>query len=84
MLSPGIVDLGVFKVDRAACRAGGIVRIGLMPDQSPVLDDPGVVQRAALIGRPDLWIHPIAAATRSLAGPIWPRWRCACRQGARR
>ncbi len=37
-------------------------------DQSPVLDDPGVVQRAALIGRPDLWIHPIAAATRSLAG----------------
>lgn len=68
MLAPGIVDLGVFKVDRAACRAGGIVRIGLMPDQSPVLDDPGVVQRAALIGRPDLWIHPIAAATRSLAG----------------
>ena len=39
-----------------------------MPDESPVLDDPGVVQRAALIGRPDLWIHPIAAATRSLAG----------------
>ncbi|MDQ1230135.1 dihydroorotase family protein [Sphingomonas sp. SORGH_AS_0879] len=68
MLAPGIVDLGVFQVDRAACRAGGIVRIGLMPDQSPVLDDPGVVQRAALIGRPDLWIHPIAAATRSLAG----------------
>ena len=63
MLSPGIVDLGVFKVDRAACRAGGIVRIGLMPDQSPVLDDPGVVQRAALIGRPDLWIHPIAAGS---------------------
>jgi len=68
LLAPGIVDLGVFKVDRAACRAGGIVRIGLMPDQSSVLDDPGVVQRAALIGRPDLWIHPIAAATRSLAG----------------
>lgn len=68
MLAPGIVDLGVFKVDNAAFRAGGIVRIGLMPDQSPVLDDPGVVQRAALIGRPDLWIHPIAAATRSLAG----------------
>lgn len=44
------------------------MRVGLMPDQSPVLDDPGVVQRAALIGRPDLWIHPIAAATRSLAG----------------
>lgn len=67
-LAPGIVDLGVFKVDRAACRAGGIVRVGLMPDGSPVLDDPGIVQRAALVGKPDLWIHPIAAATRGLAG----------------
>ncbi|KQM63653.1 dihydroorotase [Sphingomonas sp. Leaf17] len=67
-LSPGIVDLGVAKVDRAAFRAGGIVRVGLMPDQSPVLDDPGIVQRAALVGKPDLWIHPIAAATRGLAG----------------
>ena len=68
MLAPAIIDLGVFAVDLAACHAGGIVRIGLMPDQSPVLDDPGIVQRAALIGRPDLWIHPIAAATRGLAG----------------
>jgi len=67
-LAPGIIDLGVFKVDRAACRAGGIVRVALMPDGSPVLDDPGIVQRAALIGKPDLWIHPIAAATRGLAG----------------
>ncbi|MBA4048670.1 MAG: dihydroorotase [Sphingomonas sp.] len=67
-LAPAIVDLGVFAVDVAACHAGGIVRIGLMPDQSPVLDDPGIVQRAALIGRPRLWIHPIAAATRGLAG----------------
>src|SRR3546814_4784243 len=39
-----------------------------MPDQSPVLDDPGIVQRAALIGKPTLWIHPIAAATKGLAG----------------
>ncbi len=68
MLAPAIVDLGVFAADVAACHAGGIVRIGLMPDQSPVLDEPGIVQRAALIGRPDLWIHPIAAATRALAG----------------
>ena len=68
LLAPAIVDLGVFAVDNAACRRGGIVRIGLMPDQSPVLDDPGVVQRAALVGRPDLWIHPLAAATRGLAG----------------
>ncbi len=68
LLAPAIIDLGVFAVDLAACHAGGIVRIGLMPDQSPVLDDPGIVQRAALIGRPDLWIHSIAAATRGLAG----------------
>lgn len=68
VLAPAIVDLGVFAIDVPACHAGGIVRVGLMPDQSPVLDDPGVVQRAALIGRPGLWIHPIAAATRGLAG----------------
>jgi dihydroorotase len=67
-LAPGIVDLGVFAIDRPAFRAGGIVRVGVMPDQSPVLDDPGIVQRAALIGKPDLWIHPIAAATQALAG----------------
>lgn len=67
-LAPGIVDLGVFAVDRAACRAGGITRVGLMPDQSPVLDDPGIVRRAALMGKPDLWVHPLAAATQGLAG----------------
>jgi dihydroorotase len=68
LLAPGIVDLGVASVDRAAFRAGGIVRVAPMPDQSPVLDEPGAVQRLALIGRPDLWIHPIAAATRGLLG----------------
>lgn len=68
LLMPGIIDLGVFSVDRKACRAGGIVRVGLMPDQSPVLDDPGIVRRAALMGKPDIWVHPIAAATRALAG----------------
>lgn len=68
VLIPGLVDLGVAAIDRAAFRAGGVVRVALMPDQSPVLDDPGVVQRAALIGRPDLWIHPVAAATRGLEG----------------
>jgi dihydroorotase len=67
-LAPALVDLGVFAVDPAACRAGGIARVALMPDGSPVLDEPGIVQRSALIGKPDLWIHPIAAATRGLAG----------------
>ncbi|WP_298809093.1 dihydroorotase [uncultured Sphingomonas sp.] len=68
LILPGIVDVGVAKIDRAAFRAGGITRVALMPDQSPVLDEPGIVQRSALIGRPDLWIHPIAAATRGLKG----------------
>ena len=52
ILAPGIIDLGVFAVDRRACRAGGVTRVGLMPDQSPVLDDPGIVRRAALMGKP--------------------------------
>lgn len=68
MLAPALVDLGVFSVDKAACRAGGIARVGLMPDQSPVLDDPGIVRRAALSGKPQLWVHPMSAATRALAG----------------
>lgn len=68
LLAPAIVDLGVFAIDRAAFRAGGIARVALMPDQSPPLDHPGLVQRASLIGKPDLWIHPLAAATRGLEG----------------
>ena len=47
-IAPGIVDLGVFSVDKRACIAGGITRVALMPDQNPVLDEPGIVQRAAL------------------------------------
>lgn len=66
-VAPGMVDLGVFAVDRQACIAGGITRVALMPDQSPPLDDPGLVQRAALAAKPDLWVHPLAAATRGLA-----------------
>ncbi|HWK36743.1 dihydroorotase [Sphingomonas sp.] len=67
-LAPGIVDLGAFAVDKAACRDGGVVRVGLMPDQSPVLDDPGIIRRAATMGKPELWVHPLGAATRGLAG----------------
>jgi len=67
-VAPGIVDLGVFAVERHAFAAGGITRIALMPDQGPVLDDPGIVQRAALAAKPLLWVHPLAAATRGLAG----------------
>ena len=68
MLAPALIDLGVFAVDKKACRFGGVARVGLMPDQSPVLDDPGIVRRAALSGKPELWVHPLAAATRALEG----------------
>lgn len=83
LLMPAIVDLGVASIDRTAFRAGGIVRVGLMPDQSPVLDEPGIVQRSALIGRPDLWIHPIAAATRGLAGTDLAEMAICASAGAR-
>jgi dihydroorotase len=39
-----------------------------MPDGPPVLDNPALIERAAKAGKPDLWIHPLAAATRGLAG----------------
>ena len=68
LVAPGIVDLGVFAIDPPACRAGGITRAALMPDQSLPLDDPGLIQRAADSGKPDLWVHPMAAATRGLKG----------------
>jgi dihydroorotase len=67
-VAPGLVDFGVFAIERAACAAGGITRVALMPDQSPPLDDPGLVQRAALAAKPHLWVHPVAAATRGLQG----------------
>lgn len=68
IVAPGLVDLGVFSVDKGACIAGGITRVALMPDQTPVLDEPGIVQRAALAAKPDLWVHPLAAATKGLEG----------------
>jgi len=68
IVAPGIVDLGVFAIDFPAFAAGGITRVALMPDQSPPLDDPALVARAAAAGKPDVWVHPLAAATRGLEG----------------
>jgi dihydroorotase len=67
-VAPGIVDLGTFAIDLPAFTAGGITRAALMPDQSPPLDEAALVQRAAAAGKPDVWIHPIGAATRGLDG----------------
>ena len=39
-----------------------------MPDQSPPLDAPALIERAAAAGKPDVWVHPGAAATRGLRG----------------
>ncbi|MEE4289091.1 MAG: dihydroorotase, partial [Erythrobacter sp.] len=68
LIAPGIVDLGVFAVDKPAFHFGGITRAALMPDQSPPLDYPSRVNYIAKSGKPDLWVHPLAAATRALEG----------------
>ncbi|MBB5708251.1 dihydroorotase [Sphingopyxis panaciterrulae] len=66
-LAPGIIDLGVFATDKPAFHFGGITRAALMPDGGP-LDNPGLVERAAKGGKPGLWVHPLAAATKGLEG----------------
>lgn len=68
LLAPGLVDLGVFAIDKPAFHFGGITRAALMPDQSPPLDLPSRVGFIAKSGKPDLWVHPLAAATRGLEG----------------
>lgn len=68
LVAPGLVDLGVFAVDKPAFHFGGITRAGLMPDQPPPLDHPARVRFAAQSGKPGLWVHPLAAATRGLEG----------------
>ena len=68
LLAPGLVDFGVFAVDKPAFHFGGITRAALMPDQDPPLDHPARVQFLAYSGKPDLWVHPLAAATKGLEG----------------
>ena len=68
VIAPGLVDLGVFRTDKPAFHFGGITRAALMPDQSLTLDDSGLIREATRTGKPDFWVHPIAAATRGLAG----------------
>jgi dihydroorotase len=68
VVAPGLIDAGVFRADPAACHIGGITRIVLMPDQRPPLDDPALVAFTQAMGKPDVWVHPLVAATRGLAG----------------
>jgi dihydroorotase len=68
LLAPGLIDVGVFAIDAAAFRAGGVTRALLMPDQVQPLDSVALIQRMVTAGKPDVWIHPLAAATQSLGG----------------
>jgi dihydroorotase len=68
ILAPGLIDAGVFSADARACHAGGITRVLLMPDQSPPLDDPAMIEFAWGATKPHIWVHPLAAATRGLEG----------------
>ncbi len=68
LIAPGLVDMGVFAIDKPAFHFGGITRAALMPDQGPPLDHPARVRFAAQSGKPDMWVHPLAAATRGLEG----------------
>ena len=68
LVAPGLVDFGVFAVDKPAFHFGGMTRAALMPDKAPILDLPSRVQYVAYSGKPDFWVHPLAAATRGLEG----------------
>ncbi|EDL48169.1 dihydroorotase family protein [Erythrobacter sp. SD-21] len=68
LVAPGLVDVGVFAIDKPAFHFGGITRAALMPDQSPPLDLPSRVSYISKSGKPDFWVHPLAAATRGLEG----------------
>lgn len=67
LVAPGIVDFGAFAVDKPAFHFGGIVRAALMPDNR-MLDVPSRVRFVASSGKPDFWVHPLAAATQGLDG----------------
>ena len=68
LIAPGLIDYGVFAIDKPAFHFGGITRAALMPDQRPPLDLPSRVAYIAKSGKPDLWVHPLAAATQALDG----------------
>jgi len=67
LIAPGLIDVGVFAIDRPAFVVGGITRAVLMPDRGQI-ETVALVQHAAASGKPKVWVHPLAAATRGLAG----------------
>ena len=83
LVAPGLVDCGVFAIDKPAFHFGGITRAALMPDQTPPLDYPERVRFVAMSGKPDLWVHPLAAATRGLGGERLAEFALLCEAGAK-
>jgi dihydroorotase len=64
----GLFDTRVFKVDIAACGAGGVTRLCLMPDLSPPLEHAAAIAQAATLGEGRVHVHPFVAATKGLRG----------------
>ena len=83
LIAPGLVDFGVFAIDKPAFHFGGITRAGLMPDLSPPLDHPARVKFVTQSGKPDFWVHPLAAATPGLAGEQMAEIALMCDAGAK-
>ena len=83
VILPGLIDLGVYKVEIEACAAGGITRVAPMPDGALPIDNPGLVQRAALAAKPHLWVHPLAAATKGSEGRELAEYALMARAGAK-
>ncbi|MFN3233650.1 MAG: dihydroorotase [Alphaproteobacteria bacterium] len=73
-LAPGLVDMQVFlgeSVDATsnAAAAGGVTTLAVMPNMSPPLDQVALVDYIERLARDAaVRIHPIAAATKGLAG----------------
>jgi dihydroorotase len=67
-LVPGLIDARVFKVDAAACAAGGVTRLCLMPDLSPPLEHASAIAQAATLGEGRVQVYPLVAATKGLRG----------------
>jgi dihydroorotase len=65
---PGLIDARVFKVDAAACAAGGVTHVCLMPDLSPPLEHSSAIAQAATLGEGRVQVHPFVAATKGLRG----------------
>lgn len=68
ILAPALIDTRAFKVDPASCVAGGIVKVCLMPNQNPPLDDPASIERVRRLGHQSVKVRPMAAATAGLEG----------------